>query len=125
MKVEPRFIPAFAIMLSGFLAWAAHFGLIYTYAGLLCARPDWARAQIAGFGVLPLGIGLLTVLTLIVLAAVLAWRGLLSPRDDQATAMFDTRFYRQFTQGGALLGAIGIVWEGLLSISLVPPCWPQ
>lgn len=123
MTFEPRFIPAFALMLSGFIAWAAHFGLIYGYAGLLCARPDWAGQEIAGFGFLPLGIGLLTMLTLIVLAAVLARGGLLSLRGEDGRTIFDARFYRQFTLGGALLGSVGIIWQGLFSIALVPSCW--
>ena len=120
---EPRFVPALGLMLSGLLAWAAHFLLIYGYTGLLCQRPEWARTEIGGLGVVPLGIAILTGVTLAALAAILAWNGLLQPRQESRDALFEAPFYRQLTQGAALLGAVGIVWEGLFSIFLVPSCW--
>jgi hypothetical protein len=121
MTSEPRFVPAFALLLSGFIAWAAHFGLIYGYTGLLCGRPEWARTTMAGIGVIPLGIVVITAVTLAALAAVLAWQGLLRARNKEHDALlFQTPFYRHVAQGTALLGAVAIVWQGILSIWLVP-----
>lgn len=113
MTAEPRFLPAFTLMLSGFIAWIAHFGLIYAYTGLLCERPEWVRQQIGGVGIVPLGIAAITVLALVILAALL-----LAGR----RSIPDEPFYRQLTWGGAALGVIAIIWQGLLSIALVPSC---
>jgi hypothetical protein len=123
MMQEPRFLPALALLLAGLLAWIAHFGLIYAYTGLFCERPDWARLKIGDIGIVPFGIAALTVLALTGLIAVLAVYGLLRPRAGNGATLFDERFYRQVAQGSALLGAIGIIWQGLLSIALVPSCW--
>ena len=122
MRAEPRFLPALALLLSGFLAWAAHFALIYAYTGLLCERPDWAAAQVGGYGVVPLGIAAITVLTLLVLAGVMIDSGMLRGRAPGSDAVFEERFYRHITQGSALLGATAIIWQGVLSIALVPAC---
>jgi hypothetical protein len=119
MSPEPRFLPAFTLMLSGLIAWIVHFGLVYAYTGLLCGRPDWARAEIAGIGVVPLGIAVLTVLTLAALIAALARHGLLQ---GDTAPLFEAPFYRHLTQGGAIIGAVAIIWQGALSIMLVPSC---
>lgn len=120
---EPRFVPAFVLLLSGFIAWAVHFGLIYGYTGLLCGRPEWARMSVGGIGVIPLGIAALTAVPLAALAAVLARNGLLrAGANDDGDALFEAPFYRVVTQGAAAIGLIAIVWQGVLSIWLVPSC---
>jgi hypothetical protein len=122
MRAEPRFIPAFMLLLSGFVAWTAHFLLIYGYTGLLCARPEWARTTMGGIGIIPLGVAALTVATLAALALVLARHGLLRPPSQAAETLTELPFYRQLTQGSAILGSIGIIWQGALSIMMVPSC---
>ncbi|MDX2205295.1 MAG: hypothetical protein NW223_21285 [Hyphomicrobiaceae bacterium] len=120
---EQRFVPAFALLLSGFIAWAVHFGLIYGYTGLLCGRPDWARMSVGGIGIVPLGIAVMTVLPLAALAAVLARNGLLRAGANDGEALFEAPFYRDVTLGAAAIGLVAIVWQGVLSIWLVPSCW--
>jgi hypothetical protein len=122
MSPEPRFLPALTLMLSGFLAWAAHFGLIYSYTGLLCERPDWAAAEIGGVGIVPFGIAAITVLTLIALAGVMMRSGMMRSGAQGGEALLDERFYRQLTQGSAALGGLAIIWQGILSIAFVPAC---
>jgi hypothetical protein len=122
MRAEPRFLPSLSLLVSGFLAWAAHFGLIYGYAGLMCARPHWASLQIGGWGLVPLGIAAITALTLLALAGVMAGSGMLRGRAEGSDEVFEERFYRYLTQGSALLGGVAIIWQGALSIALVPSC---
>ena len=122
MRAEPRFLPSLSLLVSGFLAWAAHFGLIYAYAGFICERPDWAGLQLGGWGLVPLGIAAITVLTLLALAGVMAASGMLRGRVEASEAVFEERFYRYLTQGSALLGGLAILWQGALSIALVPSC---
>ena len=122
MRAEPRFLPSLSLLLSGFLAWATHFGLIYGYAGFMCARPHWAGLQIGGWGVVPLGVAVLTALTLLALAGAMAGGGMLRGRAEGSADLFEERFYRYLTQGGALLGGVAILWQGALSIALVPSC---
>ena len=114
MTAEPRFLPTFALMLSGLIAWIVHFGLIYAFTGLMCERPDWAAQDIGGIAAVPLGIVGITALVLAALAIILM---------AGRRSIPDSPFYRQITWGGAGLGAIAILWEGVLSVALVPSCF--
>ena len=68
MKGEERFTPTLFFLTGGFAIWAAHFFVIYSYAGLLCARPEWARLQLLNVGVVPLGVAAATIAALLALA---------------------------------------------------------
>lgn len=122
-RTEPPFLPALLLLLSGFIIWAGHFGAIYGYAGLLCARPEWAQMEIAGIGLIPLGIAALTLIALAGLAAVLFWADLLPPQRDSSARSGEAPFYRAVTLGAALLGGVGILWQGIFSILFVAACY--
>jgi hypothetical protein len=119
---EPRFTPAFILLLSGFIAWVVHFLAIYGFTGLLCARPEWAAIRIAGIGIVPFGIGLLTAIALAGLVAVIAANGLLAIRRPAGGTWPDVPFYGRIIQGGALLGGLAIIWQGLFTILFAPYC---
>lgn len=120
MTKEARFTPTLFLLVGGFLIWAAHFFVIYGYAGLLCARPEWARLQFMNVGAVPLGVAAATVTALLALMILLAW----SLRSDARTAgsTAEPRFVSALSAGGTGLAAIAIVWEGIFSILTVPAC---
>jgi hypothetical protein len=120
MKGEARFTPALFFLIGGFAIWAAHFLVIYSYVGLLCARPEWARLQLMNVGAVPLGVAASTVVALLALAVLLAWA--LRGRVRTAGQEMEPRFSLMLSTGGAGLAAIAIVWEGIFSILTVPAC---
>jgi hypothetical protein len=119
MKEEARFMPTLFFLIGGFAIWAAHFLVIYGYAGLLCARPEWARLQFLDVGAVPLGVAAATTAALLALAVLLAW--ILRSR-ARIAGMTEPRFLPVLSAGGAGLAAIAIIWEGIFSILTVPAC---
>ena len=116
MNGEERFTPTLFFLIGGFAIWAGHFFVIYGYAGLLCARPEWARLQVLSVGAVPLGVAAATIAALLALAVLLAW----ALRRARMTA--EPRFLPVLSAGGAALAAIAIIWEGIFSILAVPAC---
>lgn len=120
MNGEPRFIPTLFFLIGGFAIWAAHFLVIYSYAGLLCARPEWARLQVLNVGAVPLGVAAATIAALFALAVLLMWA--LRSRVRPAGLTVEPRFLPALSAGGAGFAAIAIIWEGIFSILTVPAC---
>jgi hypothetical protein len=106
---EPRFVPAFALMLGGLIVWAAHFLFIYGATGLLCARPEWAQTQLLGLNIIRLTVAISTVAALVAIGALCA----LAPRMAAAGfSVMNPRFYRQITCWIGGLSALAVVWQG-------------
>ena len=120
MKGEARFTPTLFFLIGGFAIWAAHFFVIYSYAGLLCARPEWARLQVLNVGAVPLGVAAATIAALLALAVLLVWALRSGTRAGGITA--EWRFLSTLSAGGAGFAAIAIIWEGIFSILTVPAC---
>ena len=115
---EPPFIRAFTFMLAGFIIWAVHFVWIYSVAGLLCARPEWASLQLFGMGIVHLTVALSTFAALVGVGAICLRA--VTGRSNRFTITSD-RFYVQMTCAIGALGAVAIVWQGLFTL-LVPSC---
>jgi hypothetical protein len=49
---DEDFIRKSLFMIGGLLVWAVHFGLVYTFNALACAR-GFVGLQVFGFGVVP------------------------------------------------------------------------
>jgi hypothetical protein len=113
------FIRKTFFVLGGLLIWAAHFGFVYVFNALACAR-NFHRLHLLGFSVVPLTIVLGTA---IASAAVLALMFIaLRARghiDDARDSSAD--FLRHLAVAVALLSLLAIGWIGLPAI-IVPPC---
>ena len=120
MKGEARFAPTLFLLIGGLAIWAVHFLVIYSYAGLLCARTEWARLQFLNIGAVPLGVAAATIAALLALSVLLAWTLRSSARTVRTDA--EPLFLSVLSAGGISLAAIAIVWEGIFSILTVPPC---
>ena len=108
-------------MLSGLIVWAAHFTLIYGFNAVACAR-FFAGTTIIGFGIVPLGIGVITLIALaalggIVLGARAQRRPSLPGSADEETEGFMWRMSLAVTA----ISGLGIIWEALPAL-IVPPC---
>jgi hypothetical protein len=105
-------------MLSGLLIWACHFGMIYSFTALACARGFW-RLNWLGVGIVPWAIGAAT------LVAVSAASGItiLSIRyAGERTAQENaSRFVHWMTAAIGALALLAIVWQAL-PVLLVPTC---
>jgi hypothetical protein len=101
--VRERFAGPMLRAIGGMLIWAAHFGFLYGFAGLACAR---------GFGVsLPLAIAAATVLAL----AASAWLLVEAVR----AGLQD--FLDWLAATGTALAIVAILWQ-TLPILLAPRC---
>lgn len=120
MREEARFAPTLFLLIGGFVIWAAHFLVIYSYTGLLCSRPEWARLQFLNIGAVPLGVAAATTAALLALAVLLAW--VLRNRGQTAGTTAEPRFVSILAAGGAGIAAIAIFWEGIFAILIVPAC---
>jgi hypothetical protein len=99
-----------ALMVAGLLIWAVHFGIVYGFTGLVCARPAWAQLTIAGWGLIPFGVTLATAAAAAALIAVLVWSknlGMGAPAGEIPAA----RLQRFVAIGGALIALVAIAWE--------------
>lgn len=122
MRTEPRFLPAMLFMLGGFIIWSVHFLLIYSFTGLVCARPEWAAVELAGLKLASFGVVVLTLLMLGVLAGLVKYAGLFGTAASYGGQITPSGFPRYLALGTAALGALAIIWEGLISVLLVPAC---
>lgn len=109
------------LALSGMLIWALHFGLIYGVTSLACAR-GFAQTRVFGVAVLPLSIGVLTLIAALGSLAVI-WQALRRRRALAASG--DESSLPEFTSVVAALIAglalVAIIWEALPALML-PPC---
>ncbi|WP_207462387.1 hypothetical protein [Azospirillum sp. SYSU D00513] len=110
----------FAAMMSPYLIWAAHFGIVYGINGLACARA-LDRISLAGFPFVP---ALVTVATLLALAltVLVLVRALLGGGPASHVGSTDARlFMRWLTAASAASTLVAILWVGLPAVQ-VPAC---
>ncbi|MDQ8732164.1 hypothetical protein [Bradyrhizobium sp. LHD-71] len=116
---ETAFIRKSLFVLGGLLIWAAHFGFVYIFNALACAR-NFHELRLFNLGIVPLAIGLGTalaaaaVLTLLVVAVG-------APSRIVGTQEPSASFLSQLAAAVALLSLLAIGWSGLPAL-LVPPC---
>ncbi|WP_230530877.1 hypothetical protein [Microvirga roseola] len=118
---DTNFIRRSLFMSGGFLIWGAHFGVVYIFNALACARL-FAGQTYFGFGVVPLTVSILTILALAAVLAVLLlalWRRgpARTSRDDKPV----NDFMRYTTITIAGLSLVAIAWNGIPAL-IVPPC---
>lgn len=109
---EPGLVRAGGYALSGLLVWTVHFVFIYGFVGLACARP-WGTAAALGVGLVPLVVGLATLLAAAAIPAILVLGRL---RGDGAN-----RFLDRLALAIGLLALLAVIWEGA-AILVVPAC---
>lgn len=117
----PGFTRKLTFFLSGFLVWAAHFGLVYGINGLACAR-GVASQPVAGTSLAAISVAAATVIAAIVIVAVLVLAiagrgpGIRHEADGALRA-----FWRYGTIAIASLGVIAVLWSGL-PVLIISPC---
>lgn len=114
------FPTTFTAMLSPFLIWGLHFGLVYGVNGLACER-GLGDAGLMGFPAVPTAVVVATAAAMLVTGWVMvrcitgggpaAHVGSRAPRD----------FARWFTGAGAAGSLVAILWVGLPAVQ-VPAC---
>lgn len=106
--------------LSGMLIWAAHFGIIYGFTSLACAR-GFAETRLFGIGVVSLSIAVATLIAVLGALAVI-WQALRRRRAEQVGG---DNSLPEFTSVMAVLIAglslVAILWEAL-PVLMMPPC---
>lgn len=65
---EQVFVRPLALMLSGLLVWGGHFTLVYAFNSYVCTR-GLADDRVLGMAMVPFGIGVITLVALLLLAA--------------------------------------------------------
>lgn len=118
---DTDFIRKSLFMIGGLLIWGAHFGLVYTFNALACAR-DFVGLEVFGIGIVPLTVVGTTIIALVatLLVLVLAfWQKgpAAASRDDRPV----NDFMRYTTITIAGLSLVAIAWNGLPAF-LIPPC---
>jgi hypothetical protein len=98
-------------MFSGAVIWGVHFGLIYGYTALACAR-GFADVKWLGLSVVTAAILAATVLAA---AAVLTF---VVPAIRAGLSSFEN----WMTAGGGAFALLAIVWEGFVPVLIVPVC---
>lgn len=99
----------FLLLMAGPVVWAVHFLAIYSFTGVICARPALPTSLVT-WGVTLAGVAAIAVLALLFL-----W---VRPRAPDAD---DRHLVRQVGIGLAALSALAIVWE-TLPLFLAVPC---
>lgn len=105
------------LTLAGILIWAGHLTLVYGFTALACAR-QFADVRIVGVGIVPLVVAAVTVLGWGAMALVF-WSALHLIRSERADPA--ARFLGYLTALFALLGLIGVTWQGVPSL-IIPAC---
>ena len=110
----PSFTRGFLLLFSGPIVWAIHFLFVYSFTGVLCARPAW-HPQWLGIGLLEWGIGSAAIVALAFLAFIHIGRR------RKEVAETNAAFIGRTGAALALLSSLAIVWESL-PLLLVPAC---
>ena len=105
--------------ISGLIAWAAQFTVIYGVTSTLCER-GWTDLWVAGVNIVPLIVSGTTVLALAATGSVL-WLSLRWSRRTGSQAAPADRFLNDMTVVVSGLAMVSILWQGLPGL-LVPPC---
>jgi hypothetical protein len=105
--------------MSGLVAWAAQFTIIYGFASVVCAR-GYGGLSVLGIGIVPFAILGVTLLALggAGLALLLAFR---DRRQQSADAHPTDRFLVDTTLVVSGLSIAAILWQGLPAL-IVPAC---
>jgi hypothetical protein len=115
-----RFFSTTLFMLSGLLIWAAHFGVLYVFAALACAR-RFADMTVFGIGIIPFFTIITTVPAAVGVAAILRY----AIRSGRYTAGGENNAFPRFmnltTIVIAILSLAGIFWNATPAM-LVTPC---
>jgi hypothetical protein len=106
------------LALAGLLIWSLHFGAIYAFQALACAR-GFAGREVAGVDIVTAFIAAVTLLALLAAAAVIA-TGRRSSGPAVELAEHD-EFLRRLTILVAGLSAVAIIWQAL-PVLMMPPC---
>jgi len=115
---KTAFIRKTFFVLGGLLIWAAHFGNVYVFNALACAR-GFHRLHLFGVGAVPLTVGLATAIALAGVIGVLVIALRIPGTNDARAPSAD--FLRSLTAAVALLSLLAIGWSGLPAL-VVPPC---
>lgn len=115
----PGFVATLAYLTGGLIVWAVRFLAMYGLTGLYCARPDWPQ-RIAGIGVLPLALVLMSVAALAVNGAI-GRHAIGRLRAPVSAGSANGRFVHATAAAVALLGTVAILWE-TLPLMMIPVC---
>ena len=108
-----------ALSISGLIAWAAQFTVIYGATSMLCER-GWTDVWLAGVNIVPLVVAGTTVLALAATGGIL-WLSLSRSRRTGSQAAAADRFLNDLTTVVSGIALVSILWQGLPGL-LVPPC---
>ena len=116
---DTDFIRKSLFVLGGLIIWAIHFGIIYAFNSLACAR-RFAGRDVFGLDVVPAFVIGTTILALVAASLLLAsaWRG--APEASRYEKPVDG-FLRYSAMTIAALSLLAIGWNGLPAL-IVPPC---
>lgn len=101
---------------SGMLVWALHFAAIYFFNTLACTRAFW-RTELGGTKIVPLVVGLATVVAIILTSAILLWVSRNRLDDDEQTQ----HFLHFATSAVGLISIIAVFWNAIPAF-IVPAC---
>jgi hypothetical protein len=110
------FTPTFLYLSGGLIIWAARFLSAYVFTALACAR-GWSDASLAGLGLVPAVVGILSLVAALGCVAILA-RAVVSLKgapDENA------RFIHYMAGSIAALGLLAVIWE-TLPVFMIPIC---
>lgn len=106
------FTPTFLYMLGGLIVWGVRFLAVYSFTALACAR-GWSEATPGGIGLVPLVVGIATLVAVLGCVALLAKAVTrLGDRSSQEGAE-NTRFVHIIAASVAALAILAMVWETL------------
>ncbi|HEV7253480.1 MAG TPA: hypothetical protein VGN97_10345 [Mesorhizobium sp.] len=108
------------LALSGMIAWAVQFTVIYGATSTLCER-GWADFALVGINIVPLVVVGATAVALAATAYVL-WQALGWRKAMQEGTPPADRFLVDTTVVVSGLSLVSILWQGLPGV-LVPPCY--
>lgn len=118
---DADFLRKSLFMLGGLLIWGAHFGVVYIFNALACAR-RFDGLSYFGIGIVPLTVLATTVAALLATLGVLI---LAFRRRGPARLLREpgpaNDFMRNLTASIAALSMVAIAWNGL-PVLLTPPC---
>lgn len=110
-----------AFLLSGFLIWALHFGLVYAVTAFACAR-GFSGNSGGGSGIVTLTIAAATGFAVVLQGSIVICAG--RGRGPGIGGEPDTsvrEFWRTATAGIAVLGAVAVAWTAV-PVFFVRPC---
>jgi hypothetical protein len=108
-------------LLSGFLIWALHFGLVYAVTAFACAR-GFSGNSSPGSSIVPLTVAAATCVAVVLQGAIVVCAG--RGRGPGIGGEPDTsvrEFWRTSTMGIAVLGAVAVTWTAV-PVFFVRPC---